>query len=280
MTYSNSAWSYTQKRYWDKGATRYDFFAYAPFNTITSNTPLIGTIGWTYTSPETSFTISGFKQKTTKDDMVDLMTSYLSRVGSTNYTNNVEFSFSHILSNIHIQMAVSQDLKDDATLNPVTVTSVSLSAIQMDGDYAYNSTHSKYEWSLTSPQVTAATTFNATTKSSNNETVVFGANELTTTGQDVPGLFDLLFIPQTLPTAANTEYKIEVNYKIADEECSRTIKLNDFVKKQTGQEDVPSSEWKIGYKYNYLLVIGPTPIEFGTPGIGNWTEETYSYTID
>lgn len=278
VTKSGSAWAYTQKRYWDKEATQYDFFAYAPYNTVTNNVPLIGTIAWNKNNPATSFSITGFKQKTTKDAMVDILTASAQRVGSTNYTNTVDFSFSHILSNIHVQMAVSQDLKDDEGANPVTVVSVSLGAIKMDGNYTYNTTDSKFEWALAGTQTTAATTFNATT--SGTPAVVFPATQLTTTATDVPGLDGLLFVPQTLPSAANTEYVINVTYKIDEEQFSKTIKLNSFVKKQTGQNDVPSSEWKIGYRYNYLLIIGPTPIVFGDPTIGTWTEETYQYTIE
>ncbi len=271
-----TAWTYASKRYWDQEATRYDFFAYAPYNTNS----LLGTVGWTAATPSTSFTISGFKQSTTVANMVDILTATVSREGSSNYTNTVDFSFSHILSNIHVKMAVSADLKADETDNPVSVTSVTLSAIKMDGGYAYNTTASKYEWTLATTQTTPATTFTATTKTSGNATVVFAGGELpsiatSTTGTDVPGLYDLLFIPQTLPTADGTKYAINVNYKIKDETFSKTIYLNQF----TNSSSAASSEWKPGYKYNYVLVIGPTPIVFGNPTIGSWTEETYTYTI-
>lgn len=269
-----TAWTYASKRYWDQEATRYDFFAYAPYNTSS----LLGTVGWTAANPSTSFTISGFKQSTTVANMVDILTATVSRVGSTNYTNTVDFSFSHILSNINVKMAVSDDLKSDETDNPVSVTSVTLSAIKMDGGYAYNTTSSKYVWTLDATQTTNPATFTANNKS--GKTVVFEGGDLPSiatqnTGTGVSGLCDLLFIPQTLPTADGTKYAINVNYKIKDETFSKTIYLNQF----TNSSSTASSEWKPGYKYNYVLVIGPTPIVFGNPTIGSWTEETYTYTI-
>lgn len=273
VTYNSSAWEYAQKRYWDKEATRYDFFAYAPYNTITNNVPLIGTIGWSKANPSTSFTITDFTQKSTKADMVDLLTSYVERVGSANYTNNVSFAFAHILSNIHIKMSVSQALKDDETVNPVSVTSVTLGAIKMKGSYAYS--NSAYGWTVAA---TPTVSFSAEA-TKNNNTEVFAAGELTTTPQDVPGLFDLLFVPQTLPTETGTEYVINVTYKIADEVFNKEIKLNQFTK-TVDENEVASSIWQPAYQYNYSLVIGPTPIIFGDPSIGTWTEDTYTYVIE
>ena len=279
VSYSSSAWNYAKKRYWDMEASRYDFFAYAPYNTSS----LIGTIGWTASTPATSFTITGFKQSTTKANMVDILTATASRVGKTNFTNTVDFSFSHILSNIHVKMAVSADLKADETDNPVSVTSVTLGAIKMDGAYAWSTSvnPNDYVWTLDATQTTTPNTFNATTKTSGTATVVFAGGDLpsiatSNTGTDVPGLDDLLFIPQTLPTADGSKYAISVTYKIAEETFSKTIYLNQF----TNSSSAASSVWKPGYKYNYVLVIGPTPINFGEPTIGSWTEETYTYTIE
>ena len=156
--------------------------------------------------------------------MVDILTATADRLKG-NYTNTVDFTFSHILSNICIKMAVSADLKADQTDNPVSVTSVTLGAIKMDGSYSYNTTASKYEWNNSS-QTTSPHTFTANNKT--GKTVVFEGGDLpsiatSTTGTDVSGLVDLLFVPQTLPTADGSKYAINVTYKIAEESFCKRI---------------------------------------------------------
>lgn len=277
VSFSNNAWNYTHLRYWDKEATKYDFYAYAPYNTITNNVGVLGNVTWDVTSPTNSFKIEGFKQKTTQSDMIDILTQLGVEVQRAAYNkadpDKVDFTFYHILSNINIQIAISDALETDKTNNPVTVTKVSLGAIKMDGDY--KSVSNAYTWVLASQPNTA--TFNAT---ANNGVVLPSTSLSSTTYANVPGLTDLLFIPQTLPNGNNDKYVIEIEYKIADEVFSRTIALNDFTK-TVDQQSVNSTKWESGYLYNYHLIIGPDPIEFDTPDISGWTNtDTYEYTIE
>jgi hypothetical protein len=220
--------------------------------------------------------------------MIDLMTDLTSKAtvnsASTNPlgVNDVEFTFTHILSNINIIMAVSGDLKADYSDNPVIVNSVSIGAIKMDGEYGYDN---GYKWVLTSPQTTAATTFSALQKKESN-TAVFGSDELKASGQNktstladdkigmtaVPGLTDLLFVPQAVDAA----YAISVEYKIAGEVFNKTILLSQFKKESASLDTLEP-----GNKYNYVLVIGPTPILFDIKEISGWGDGgTYTYVID
>lgn len=281
---TSSKWTYTPIRYWDKGAQSYHFYAYAPYNAITTGTNrLLGTVSWSE-STDNSFKIEGFKQNTTVANMIDILTDLENQINNTSKQNTVNFSFKHILSNINILMAISPDLKDDESDNPVTVNSVSLGDIKMDGSYAYNS---GYKWTLANNATTAS--FDAT-KNSNNKVFNSGelkatantstnslnTNQIGTTG--VEGLQNLLFIPQAF--TESTGYEIEIDYLIGTETFNRTINLSSFVKQNTTNNY--STSWEIGYQYNYILVIGPTPIEFGVSEITPWTTnvETYVYTID
>lgn len=285
VTYSNSKWTYSPKRYWDKGASKYEFYAYAPYNASTGeSTRLLGTVSWDNTKAENGFSISGFKQNTTVADMVDILADLSSQKNVTTFQNTVNFSFKHILSNINFYMAVSPDLKADENLNPVSVNSFSIGAVKMDGSYAYAT--SAYAWTV--PANSATATFNATQE--NNK--VFAQRALKATSDTnpaslqssqigdptaVPGLTNLLFVPQTLPT--DTKYQVTIEYMIADETFNTTIDLNDFAKANNANDK--TTVWAPGYQYTYILKIGPTPIEFGVTEIGSWGDGgTYEYTIE
>lgn len=275
-------WTYSPLRYWDKTASSYNFYAYAPHSDNFTGTVALAS------NSSNAFSITGFKQATTQPAMIDLMTDLTSKatVNSSSTKplgeNDVEFTFSHILSNINIIMAVSGDLKADYADNPVIVNSVTIGAIKMDGEYGYNN---GYKWTLTSPQATAATTFSALQEKETN-TAVFGSDELLASGQNtannlandkigmtpVPGLTDLLFVPQSV----DASYSIAIEYKIAGEVFNKTINLSEFK-----NSNASLATWEPGNKYNYVLVIGPTPILFDVADISEWTAGgTYTYVID
>jgi len=257
-------WAYSPIKYWDKSATAYNFYAYAPHSG-----DFTGTVALSSQSA-TAFSISGFKQATTQSAMVDLMTDLSSKTsvtGNSIGTNDVAFTFNHILSNINLKMALSSSLKADETSNPVTVVSVSIGAVKMDGSYAYAS--SAYAWSLAASPTTA--TFAATQTDGN----VFASKALKASNVEytnVPGLTDLLFVPQ----AVDAGYKITIKYKIGTEVFDKEILLSEF---KNGNDALAT--WAPGYKYTYQLIIGPNPILFDLAGVSDWSDGgTYTYTIE
>ena len=302
-------WEYSPLRYWDKLANKYSFYAYAPYNALDEGEDatstdddeyLLGTVALASNDAK-AFSITGFKQKTAQADMVDIMTDLTSQnsvTGDKVGVNKVQFTFGHILSNINLMMAVGADLKNDETNNPVTVVSVSLGDIKMDGDYAYNSEtgHEKYEWTLAEEATEAE--FNAEkTKYNEGEDneyeAVFGAGVLKAntnalSGGDelaeakvgltaVPGLTDLLFVPQDVNDA---DYAISIKYKIQEEVFEKTINLSEFTR-TVSDEDQSLETWEPGTKYTYVLIIGPTPILFDVKAITDWADGgTFTYTID
>jgi|GEM_PF-1373692 len=272
---SPNDWVYSPLKYWDKTATSYAFFAYAPHQG-----DFTGTVAMASASSN-GFSITGFKQATSQTDMVDLMTDLTNQANVTSSSaskplgeNDVEFTFGHILSNINVQMAVSEALKSDETDNPVTVNSVTIGAIKMDGEYSYNT--SAYSWTLTDPQVTTATTFSATLSGTSPDTYVFASKALkanTVEFTDVPALTDLLFVPQTVDAG----YAITVQYKIGDEVFDKTILLSEF----KNASNAGLATWQPGYKYTYQIIIGPTPILFDVKTVTDWEDGgTFAFTID
>jgi len=254
-------WAYSPLVYWDKTATQYSFFAYAPHSGDFTGTVALGG------NDATTFSITGFKQATTVADQIDLMTDLTNQNNVTaNIGNNdVKFTFGHILSNINVTMAVSAALKADETDNPVSVETVTLGTITMDGSYAWNT--DAYKWTLSTSSPTTQL-FSATQSSGN----VFASKALTATPATVPGLTGMLMIPQ----AVNANYEIYVKYKINTEVFERTIKLSDFKKSGTSL-----GTWDPGYRYTYNIIIGPTPILFDMDTVADWGDGgTYTYTIE
>ena len=276
-------WTYTPLKYWDNTASEYKFFAYAPHDG-----DFTGTAALSGSSP-TAFSISGFEQAHTQPNMIDLMTDLTSKQSVTPSTskkigqNDVEFTFGHILSNINIKMAVSPALKADKDNNPVTVVSLTLGAIKMDGSYAYDTPNTKYAWTLASTPSTQ--TFPATKAKKFNDDgddgttaeidVVFASNELKSQADGftaVPEMTDLLFVPQAVDAA----YAISLEYYIGLEKFERTILLSAF----QNNSSQTLATWSPGYQYNYNIVIGPDPILFDIETVSDWSDGgTYTYIV-
>ncbi len=259
---ADTDWAYSPLVYWDKTATKYSFFAYAPHSGDFTGTVALGS------NDATTFSITGFKQATTVANQIDLMTDLTTKnsvTGGNIGTNDVQFTFGHILSNINVTMAVSAALKADETDNPVSVVEVTLGTITMDGSYAWST--DAYKWTLSTSSPTTQL-FSATQSSGN----VFASKALTATPAEVPGLTGMLMIPQ----AVNANYEIYVKYKIDTEVFERTIKLSEFL--NSGN---PLATWAPGNMYTYNIVIGPTPILFDINTVSGWADGgTYTYTIE
>ena len=261
---TSGKWGYSPKKYWDSNADKYIFYAYAPHS---SDFPNGGTITAPTATNEKAFAITGFSQSTTVANQIDLLVDLTSQKNNT-YNKNitkdlVSFAFKHILTQVNFKMGVSADLKADKTNNPVTIQSVKLNNVVVNGTYSYNTTSTAWEWA----RLTTTNTFEATPSSN----AFFTSDHLTATAELVPGLNKMLLIPGSV-----SSYTITVNYTIGTEPYEKTINLTDF---KDGNNSLTT--WAIGYNYTYVLTIGPDPIEFGSPEIDEWTTGgTYSYTIE
>lgn len=258
-------WEYSPLVYWDKNATAYSFYAYAPYEADFTGTAALAS------NSANAFSISGFKQATTSNAaMIDLMTDLTthSPYAGTIGQNDVAFGFKHILSNITVRMAVADALKSDYASNPVTIVSVTIGAVKMDGSYAYDT--DAYKWTLAATPTTH--TFSGTQTNGN----VFGSNVLTSRTDgftNVPGLENLLFVPQSVDAG----YVIKIQYKIANETYDTEILLSEF----KNSSNAALSAWVSGYKYTYDIVIGPTPILFDVTSVSDWTDGgQYIYVVE
>ena len=277
---STTDWAYSPLVYWDKTATEYHFYAYAP-----DDSKFTGSVAFTTDNVPSSFSISGFEQTHAQSTMIDLMTDMTSKGGTNKVTgnsigtNDVAFTFGHILSNINLEMALSAALKADYAANPVTVLSVSLGAIKMNGSYAYAT--NAYAWTLATGANQATATFAGTLSGTSPNQYVFDSNALKAVSNDaqdnygftaVPAMTDLLFVPQ----AVDADYAITVQYKIGSELFDKTIALSEFK-----NNNASLATWAPGYKYTYRIVIGPTPILFDITDVSEWGDGgVYTYTIE
>lgn len=266
-TYYDGAtdWVYDGLVYWDKAATKYSFFAYAPHQDDFNGKVSLAS------GDATTFKIADFKQATSQADMIDLMKDMASQkevTGANIGSNDVSFTFGHILSNINVVMSITEPLKNDETDNPVSVISVVLGKISMDGDYEYVAASGDYAWTL------AATPTQADFAGEQTNGYVFAEKVLTNTeAKSVAKLTDLLFVPQTVVE----DYIIKVQYKIAEQIYDAEVKLSDF--KDSSNNELPT--WVPGYKYTYHIVIGPKPILFDLTGVTDWGNGgTYTYNIE
>lgn len=265
-------WAYSPIKYWDKEANAYNFYAYAPHDGDFTGTAELAS------QSETAFSISGFQQSHTQSTMIDLMTDLTSKksvTGNAIGQNDVAFVFTHILSNINVEMAVSPTLKADNTANPVTIVSISLGEIKMDGSYAYAT--SAYAWTLAASSTTA--TFAGTQSGTSPNQYVFASDALNASNAAsnaftaVPALTDLLFVPQTVDNG----YEFTIQYKIGTEVFDKTIPLSEF----HNSSNQTLASWNSGYKYIYRIVIGPTPILFDLSGVSDWSDGgIYTYTVE
>ena len=145
VSYSSSVWSYTNNRYWDKAATTYEFYAYAPsttgvftFNGVSGiDTQDAGyfTITSAYTkagenvSPKNATTpVASWSDATTD---VDLMIADQAQLTGSSLTTaisgEVTLNFIHILSRLNITVKTSDDFYptvpagDKIVVNNITV---------------------------------------------------------------------------------------------------------------------------------------------------------------
>lgn len=261
VKHDGNNWDYTSKKYWDSNANHYKFFAYAP----NSGDLPSGTAVSMANSTATSFSIAGFTQSTTVANQIDLLVDLTSQANCTinkhTTKERVGFTFGHILSLVNIKMGVSATLKADNTANPVTIQSVSLNGVYINGTYSYSS--SAWQWSSR----TSTNNFSATPSTD----AFFTSDHLTATAENVPGLANMLLIPGSV-----SNYTIKINYTIGTEPFERTINLTDF---KNGNA-AAGSDWAINGQYNYVLTIGPDPIEFTTTSVGSWADGvTYTYEV-
>lgn len=128
VNYASSAWSYTPARYWDKSATKYEFYAAAPHSanwSISSKKLTYSGLALTgATLAEVEYAKNAVDANASFNSVEaghDLMISH-DITNHTDYTGTkVNLEFDHILSRLNIGVAKKAGMTEDVYLNSITL---------------------------------------------------------------------------------------------------------------------------------------------------------------
>ena len=304
---TNSAWEYTNNRYWDKAATTYNYYAFAPFNAPFSFNGVDGI----NTQDKGYFTITSCynkagenvspKNSTNKVESwtkagaatdVDLMIADVNKlVSPINYDNPVQLNFIHVLSRFNITVNTTDDFYPaTGKTDKVKVMNITI------GNMLESGTFSENKEGLTAAQLKAGTS-TRWDKASAGKTAYsydFGT-EGWEADQDQRYLIETLIIPQETEksemhldgrelTAATptTDAYIKVTYRIYTTE---TV-YEEFVAYYNlatifGVADNKTLAFNEGWQNNLNLTIAPGIIKFAAK-VAVWdnAENDASHTID
>ena len=216
--------TYTPKKYWDKAATTYEFYAAAPKTadwTLNANTnaqnddyftladftltgACLGIVSGATPTPASSFI-------STAD--VDLMIARTANV--TNFSNPVELTFNHILSRLNITVKKGSTLTTDGAA--LELTSISVNNLVSNGSFDGSKTGADRWGAATTP---AAYNINGQTTTVADDTTYY--------------VFQALVIPQDVAyedlerdgsNVSTSKPYLQINYIIGGEAYSATYNL-------------------------------------------------------
>lgn len=278
VKWNGSDWKHETVRFWDKAATNYEFYAYAPY------------------AQEADFTDKKFSfESIVAKPIVDIETANADLAIATPMTNisydkctkkeeaghgtgHVEFIFNHVLSKLSFMIKTSLNVVAAGTGD---VKGLQVNAISLDFPTATSAS-----WSQTAANAVAGTTafdgytvkdgIDASTKKeipANYETVVLTGATTDVTATAAP--IGKKFIVAPVNTA-NTEhiFGIKVDY---------TITYNDGVVETStaygvigGGDGTTGTQYKPTQNTNYCITlnINPEAIEFCVDKINDWADET------
>lgn len=290
VSFDGTDWTYSPKRFWDKSATQYVFYAVSPAGLVTTATQDAGAF---------TGTLSG---TATFDGNTDVLVAAEKTV--TTYTSAVDLKFHHIASLLDLKVRKTNDLElaveDENNYIKVEITSISLSQIDATGTFTIN----QYTGENKVPGVasgniwvTDGTAAKATYTNAN------GYAPVNTLPDDIPAvsagsssdlISKLVVMPQTFRTAfasaateGNTDQTVTIGYNIKVCEsgaltttaCTASFDLKEFDDTgassgyDTNTEDNYIASWQPNKHYVYLITIGANAITF-TASIQAWDTTT------
>lgn len=285
-THSASGWGYTNTKYWPTNGDKISFFAYAPYDDISTDKGIELSPRTQQGAPEITFT-----QNTAAADLVDLVVAeakdktYDASASNTD-DNKVSFTFNHILTKIDVKAKLTSALDGNTK---IFITGLKLKSDgklykkatykMSDGKWYYETTGSKAEaWGNG-----GSLDLDGILDKSNTATWNYSASqgkELTTTAATVfstSGTQHFLYmIPvrdaETTPGIENKgDAKLEVTYDIV-------VKVTDssYASSTTTKEvNLPAGAFKKGTFTTYTLKIGLNAIELGNVEVSTtWASGT------
>jgi len=270
-------WKHTTVRFWDKAATNYEFYAYAPFGQAT-----------TFTSKKFSFTSIAAKpivNITTANADLAIATpltgqSYYNCTQTSvsgHGAGHVEFIFNHVLSKLSFKVTTS--LKIDADGNE-EVKAVTVKGIKLDFPTATSAS-----WNQTAADgVSGTTTFDtyAAKDGSEYETIVFPKeSETQAATAEAKAIGNVFIVAPVNTTVTEHVFGVKVDYSIT---------YNDGVTEDAvaygviggGDGSTGTTQYKPTQNSNFVVTlnINPEKIEFCVNKINDWDAETAVGPVD
>lgn len=271
---NSSTYAYSPTKYWDKSATKYEFYAAAPDNgkwELIANTTSQADDYFTYED----FSLIGTSLahttlQSTFETVTDCDLMIASATPVTSFTSAVPLEFNHILSRLNITVKKGSDIADTDLLE---LKSISVNNLVQNGTFTEGAA------------VKAGTTgrwSNATTPA---EYDIHGNALATVTKTTATYVFQALVIPQNVQwespkrdgsdiDAANSEPYILLNYEIGGEPYKAVYNLAAAFG-STGAA-VPFNE---GYQNTLNITINATGITF-TAVTFDWVDKPGTLPID
>ena len=273
-TYSSSAWSYSNTKYWPSNTDdRLSFFAYAPYDDASNDKGVALSVQTA--APKITFT-----QKIAAADLVDLVAAKaLNQQYSTNTGNEgkVNFSFSHILTKIDLKAQLTEALGGNDT--KIFITSITLKG---DGKLYEKAVYDMYEdtWDYT-------TTGSAAELWGSSDVLDLGGimdkNKVAAWGYDADKGVDisssssstaanvftsgqclyLIPVDNTTGIAAAGDAKLSVTYDVVTKVTEGTHATSSTTK----EVQLPAGALKKGTFATYTLQIGLNKVEIGTVSV-------------
>lgn len=276
--------TYTPKKYWDKAATAYEFYAAAPNNakwTLNANTgdqdddyftyadfKLTGTTLPLYvgTAPTNSFK---------NVDDVDLMIASPAQV--TSFTNNVALNFNHILSRLNITVTKGTNITNSST--KLEIKSISVNNLVCKGTFNESDTEG-HRWDVGATPV---------------DYDVDGVAVSEVEARKTYYIYQTLIIPQDVTLEElerngsdvdeNSKPYIYIHYEIGGEKYEATINLAAaFGAKADDRNATNGVEYQVvsfneGYQNTLNITIDSDEITF-TPNVFDWDNTSGNTTIE
>lgn len=281
VTRNTDSWYYTPLRYWDKAATRYDFYAAAPAYRQDGSTAIDWKLNKNADADHTDdfFTLSEFelfgvnlstntyysRQNSWENSPtdIDLMIASQNQVGRAGFTSTpVNLQFNHILSRLNVTLYKANILED----KNVVLKSIIIKGLKSKGSFNENA-------DLGSDNLKGGTTKRWETESNTCDIKLEGDYIVEENTGIKNYVIQSLVIPQTSTledldlngTGSKTQPYFIITYKIGDEEFVAHYNLSKAF-------DVSPLAFNEGWENTLNITIQPTAITFKAE-VAEWDEK-------
>lgn len=251
------SWTYSPKKFWDKVASKYNFYAAVP----------VGNDGFSFNETDRIFEIEEFVaegkslvvETAQKPDAsisfvdveTDLMIADAIERGMTTQSAKarVDFKFNHILSRLNVGVKCD-GLEDGQTM---TLNSLKIGGIVSKGSFNEND-----RWALSTEGSDVVTLVNAVEDATTNTVAITAENKFVYQGLLIPQEADYAVVSLDGSTGTNDAPYLYVNYTIDNEKFYAYYNLAALF----GVTENNSLAFQEGYQNNLYITIGASAIEF------------------